>query len=98
MHSNIALILKLKSFALESCGGGSGGGQSTPVVNRGNTSDGAGRSTLAFVPTFACPCEPLVNETEGMCDNITDSATAGGWSPEEANSRTTAVGVLLDGV
>ncbi len=94
----MALILKLKSFALESGGGGSRGSQSTPIVNAGNTSDGAGQATLASVLTFECLCNPLVNKTERMRDNFTDPVTAGGCSPDEADSRTTAVGVLFDGV
>jgi hypothetical protein len=96
MHPNIALILKLTSFALKSCGGGSGGGRSTPIVNAGNTSDGAGRSTLAFVLTFVCPCKSLVNKMEGTRDDNTDSMTAGGCPPDKVDSRTIAVGILLD--
>jgi hypothetical protein len=68
------------------------------VVNAGNLSDGAGQSTSAFVSMFPCPWVPQVNKMEGMREDITDSVTAGVCSPDKAHSRTTAVGMLIDGV
>ncbi len=46
--------------------------------------------------TFVYPCKLLVNKLEGTLDNITDSVTAGVCSPDDANSITTAVGIVID--
>jgi hypothetical protein len=97
MQCNIELILKRNSFALKSCGG-SKAGRSTPVINTVTISDGVGRSSLALVLTFGCQYNPLAKEPEGTWDNLTGPVTTGSCYPDEADSRTTAAGVFLDGV